>query len=131
LAPDSRLLRRARLRFVDPDNLAETFTTDDYVPGWIAATVPCGRETYWVFRADRPIEYWDGTGDDHTGDTFLLKPSGLDAATEMKVPPGEAPTSEIWTLVLHLPDGRYPERLVPPPQGPRLHVVSAGRLIPG
>lgn len=64
--------RRVRVKFLDPDGLAECLTTEGYLPGRIDAVFDIAASECWALTLDKAISWPNGYQENRSRD-FLLK----------------------------------------------------------
>ncbi len=100
------------VKFVDPDNLPGSFTTEDYLQGYIVSIIPSPNGNNWVLKLKHTIRCFDAVGDYHNANTFLLQPMGLDDVEIMKKSPLDTTKIKgLEALAMLLKDGNWPNEI--------------------
>lgn len=114
------------IRFKDPDNLPGSFTTENYLEGYIVSMIPGPNENNWVIRLKYPIQCYDDDRNYYVASTFLLKPIGMDNEKIMKKSPWDiTDTRELSAFALLLKEEEWPLQIDKPEDYKKYPVINA------
>jgi len=118
------------VKFVDPDNLPGSFTTESYLDGYVVSLVKGPYANNWIVKLNQPIKCFDSNHGYHIADTFLVTPAGLDDKQKMlELEWCNAINQELETFAYILDPDNLPLKIEYPDDYKKYPMINAADII--